>query len=51
MTLTWLLIALLSVVGSGGFLGWGVEHIDKTCHERNADLLSEGKQGPLRNCE
>jgi hypothetical protein len=50
MTLTWLLIAVLSVVGSGGFLGWGVEHIDKNCHEKNEMLLAEGKQGPLRDC-
>lgn len=49
--LTWLLITVLTVTGWGGFMGWSIEHIDRVCHERNAKLLADGKQGPLRNCK
>lgn len=50
MELTWLLIAVLTITGWGGFLGWSIEHIEKRCHERNAMLLAESREGPLQAC-
>lgn len=50
MELTWVLIAVLTITGWGGFLGWGIEHIEKRCYERNATLLAESREGPLQAC-
>lgn len=48
--LTWLLITALAL-GFSGTLGWGIwNESAKDCHAKNAQLLEQGKQGPLRGC-
>lgn len=46
----WLLISILSIVGWGGFIGWGNEHVENVCLARNNILLEEQREGPLQLC-
>ena len=51
VSLTWLLIAGLTLAFSGELFAVFSSSREADCHQRNSTLLMEQKQGPIQECE
>ena len=48
--ITFLIITVLIFAGSGSLFSGAVARAQRDCHQANAQLLHEGREGPLQAC-